>query len=201
MEKKRIRINEINRERLTSRGKTASIISMNCVGGILYHDLGLKFLSPTINLYMVAQDFIKFCENLEYYLSIDEFVECEDTRIGEHDKCPVAKLGDLTLYLVHYSSVKQAQDKWNERKKRVNFENIAIVCCEREGMNDEIKNRFENLPYKKVMFTHLPDEKHKSCYYIKGYENEDSVGIVTLGENADGLRPVDQFDYVEFLNR
>ena len=50
-----------------------SIISMNCTGGILYHDLGLKFLSPTINLFFRAEDFIKFCENLDYYLSIDQY--------------------------------------------------------------------------------------------------------------------------------
>lgn len=195
--KKRIKINEANRKRLNTKAKTASIISMNCIGGILYHDLGLEFLSPTINLYMVAEDFIKFCENIEYYLSIDEFVECKN------EKCnyPVVNLGDLTLYLVHYNSVDEAQEKWNERKKRVNLDNIAIICTDREGMNDTLKARFEQLPYKKVMFTHLPDEEHKSSYYIKGYENEDSVGIVTLANTADGLRPIDEFDYVEFLNR
>ena len=45
--------------------RNVTILSMNCTGGILYHELGLPFLSPTINLYIQAEDFIRFCERLE----------------------------------------------------------------------------------------------------------------------------------------
>lgn len=84
---------------------------MNCTGGILSHDLGLQFKSPTVNLFFRAEDFIKFCENLKYYLSIEEFVECKNSEIIGERKYPVAYLDDLTLFLVHYRSVKEAQDK------------------------------------------------------------------------------------------
>ena len=43
-----------------------SFISQNCIGGIIYHDMEQKFLTPTINLYLMANDFVKFVENLEY---------------------------------------------------------------------------------------------------------------------------------------
>ena len=204
------RIWQINHNRLTKQYKKqykkqltnpdVSIISMNCNGGILYHDLGLQFKSPTVNLFMRAEDFIKFCENLKYYLSIDEFVECTDKSIIEERTYPIAYLGDLTLFLVHYHSVEEAQKKWNERKKRINWDNIVILNTDREGTTEEIKDRFEKLPYRKVMFTHLPDDKHKSCYYIKGYENEESVGIITDPIGISGKRPIDQFDWVEFIN-
>lgn len=49
--------------------KDISIISMNCVGGCVYHDYGLRFMSPTINLSFSASDFVKFCENIEGYLA------------------------------------------------------------------------------------------------------------------------------------
>lgn len=45
------------------KNKDFTIFSSNCTGGVLYHDLGLEFLSPTINLYMNCEDFIKFCED------------------------------------------------------------------------------------------------------------------------------------------
>lgn len=61
-----------NRKRL--KNKEISIISTNCIGGVLSHDLGLQFKSPTVNLFFRAEDFIKFCENLEYYMSIDRRV-------------------------------------------------------------------------------------------------------------------------------
>lgn len=198
--KKRRIINEKNKCRLNEVARTASIISMNCNGGIISHDLDLKFLSPTINLYMRAADFIKFCENLEYYLNIDEMIPCTDKDIIENRTYPVAYLGDLILYLVHYTSIEEAESKWNERKKRINKNNIVILNTDREGMTDELKDRFEKLPYRKVMFTHLPDAVHSSCFYIKGYEKETSVGIITDHNTWDGKRPIDQFDYVDFLN-
>lgn len=70
------------------------------------HDLGLQFKSPTVNLFFRAEDFIKFCENLEYYLSIDEFVECTDPAIIGNRTYPIVYLGDLILFLVHYNTIR-----------------------------------------------------------------------------------------------
>lgn len=192
------KLNKKNRERL--RVQNITIISMNCSGGILSHDLGLQFQSPTVNLYFRAEDFVKFCENLEYYLSIDEFKECIDPEIIEQRTYPIAYLDDLTLFLVHYNTVAEAQAKWNERKKRINWDNIVLINTDREGMTDELKNRFEKLPYRKVMFVHEPDEKHPSCFYIRGYEEQKCVGIITDHDTWNGKRPIDQFDWVSFFN-
>lgn len=194
----RKKINKKNRERLEVYDTT--IISMNCNGGVISHDLGLQFRSPTVNLFFKAEDFIKFCENMEYYLSIDEMVECTDLNVIEQRTYPIAYLGDLTLFLVHYNSIEEAQTKWNERKQRINWDNIVIWNTDREGMTEELKDRFEKLPYRKVMFVHTPDDKHPSCFYIKGYEEQECVGIITDHNTADGKRPIDQFDYVKMLN-
>ena len=177
-----------------------SILSMNCTGGILYHDLGLQFRSPTVNLFMRADAFIKFCENLDYYLSIDQFVECVDSDIIEDRSYPIVWLGDILLFLVHYHSVQEAQIKWNARKKRIDKNNLVIINTDREGMTEELKDRFENLPYRKVMFCHEPDDQHQSCVYLNGYEDKSSVGIITDHIGWKGLRAIDQFDWVEFLN-
>jgi len=49
-----------------------TIISNNCTGGFVYHDLGLRFNSPTINLSFASdKDFFSFAENLPYYLSCE----------------------------------------------------------------------------------------------------------------------------------
>lgn len=186
---------------MTERARTASILSCNCTGGILSHDLGLQFLSPTVNLFMRAEDFIKFCEHLRGYLEIDAFVECTDPEVIGNRTYPIGYLGDLTVFFVHYHSLEEAQEKWNQRKKRINFDNIVILNTDREGMTEELKDRFEALSYKKVMFTHLPDDKHESCFYIRGYETEPSVGIITDHSSWDGTRPVDQFDYITFINQ
>ena len=67
-------------------------------------------------------------------------------------------------------------------------------------MTEELKDRFEILLYRKIMFTHLPDESHSSCFYIKGYEKDNCVGIITDHDTWDGKRPVDQFNWVKFIN-
>ena len=51
------------------KNKNFTIISNNCTAGFIYHDLGLKFLTPTINLFIRTDEYITFANNLEYYLS------------------------------------------------------------------------------------------------------------------------------------
>lgn len=189
-----------DRKRLNSMAGSTSILCCNCTGGILSHNLGLPFRSPTVNLYMNAEDFIRFCENRDYYLQISRLVPCEDPEILAEHPYPVAQLGDLRLFLVHYDSLEKAQEKWNSRKKRLNPQQTVLICCDREGMTESLKNRFEALPDQKVMFTHLPDPGHKSSFYISGYEAQDAVGIITMPEGWQGRRAIDQFDYVSFLN-
>ena len=50
------------------KNKDCSIISMNCVGGVVSHELGLRFNSPTVNLWFTPKEFIKFLSQLEHYL-------------------------------------------------------------------------------------------------------------------------------------
>lgn len=190
--------NRALRKRLQTQRIT--ILSSNCNGGIISHDLGLQFCSPTVNLFFRAEDFIRFCENLHYYMEIDTMTPCLDTSIISSVSYPVARLGDILLFLVHYKSIEEAQEVWNRRKKRVDYDNIVILTTDRDGMTEELKDRFERLPYRKVMFTHLPDPRHPSTFYISGYENEECVGILTDHNTWDGSRPIDQFDYVAFFN-
>lgn len=61
-------INRKNKRKVKTKRPT--IIASNCNGGIIYHDLGMKFYSPTINLFFYPKDYIKFISNLKYYLSL-----------------------------------------------------------------------------------------------------------------------------------
>lgn len=63
-------INRRNRERL--RNQAPTIIANNCNGGVISHDLGLKFRTPTVNLYIPFPDYVRFCEGLPHYLALPE---------------------------------------------------------------------------------------------------------------------------------
>lgn len=173
---------------------------MNCIGGVLAHDLGIRFNSPTVNLYFRAEDFIRFCEKLPYYLSLQEMIPCTDPAVIGERTYPVAYLGDLVLYLVHYASVEEANRKWQERKARLHMNNLVILATDRDGMTEELKERFDKLPYRKVLFTKQPDPGRPDSVYIPGYEAEESLGLITDPFGIRGIRIIDQYDWVGFLN-
>ena len=196
------RIYDLKRRRYLTKkfsnldNKDFTIFSCNCTGGVLYHDLNMKFLSPTINMYMVCEDFIKFCENPKHYLSL-EMEEYKGDIVRDY---PIATLGDITLFLVHYESIGEAAKKWNRRKARINWDNIFVIGTDRDGFNEELSNRFDLLPYKKVLFTHLPDD-NPNHFYIKGFEDETQVGtVVEKTSRLSGKRVYDRFDWVTFFN-
>lgn len=56
-------INRKNKSKL--KNKSFSLISGDCLGGIVLHDLHLQFNSPTVNCWMYPKDFIKFVNNLK----------------------------------------------------------------------------------------------------------------------------------------
>lgn len=123
-----------------------------------------------------------------------------DSRILNNVKYPVGKLDDITIHFMHYKTFEEAKKKWNERKKRIRRNKLVIMACDRDGMDESLISRFQNLPYKKVLFCNKPYENYKDCIYIRGFENLPHVGIITDPYGWTGKRHVDQFDWVEFLN-
>ena len=70
------------------------------------------------------------------------------------------------------------------------------------GCTDEDLKEFDELPYKnKIAFVHKEKPEIASTYYIKGFENEESVGILSRYlNNHTGKRYYDDFDYVKWFN-
>jgi uncharacterized protein (DUF1919 family) len=186
---------KLDRRRLTN--KDFSIISSNCIGGVICHDLGQRFLSPTVNLYFDAKDYINFLENIHYYLNCElEFLEQREVTY------PVGRLDDIKIYFFHYKNNEDAKEKWNERKKRLNFNNLFIIMTDRDGCTKELIKRFDRLPYKnKIIFTAKPYPDIQSVVYVPGYEQENSVGLLTSIISITGTRAfAKKFNYIDWLN-
>ena len=183
------------------KNKDCSIISMNCVGGVS-HELGLRFNSPTVNLWFRPKEFIKFLSQLEHYL-YDCKIE-KDTQSSEKYGYPVGKLDDISVYFTHYETFEQAKQKWDERLKRLDMDNLYIVMVERDGCSEQDILSFDKLKYKnKVIFTVKEYPQYRSAYYIPGSE-EDACNIKNLcmyKNKFTGKRWLDEFDWVSFLNK
>lgn len=192
----REKINEENRKRLNNTG--FSVISSNCNGAFILHDLGQRFNSPTVNLFLYPKDFIRFVENLKYYMSLKlEFVKEKDVTY------PVGRLEDIKIYFMHYHSEEEANQKWEERKQRICYENLFVLMTERDGCTYEDLQKFDKLQYpNKIVLTHLSYPEIKSSFYIKGYEQENQVGhIYEFLNETTGKKHYDEFDYVEWFNQ
>ena len=178
------------------KNRDVSIISSNCSGAFIYYDLGMRYLSPTVNLSIEMNDFVKMVKNLKWYME-QELVEAE-----EEGKYPIGILGDIKIYFVHYDSFKEGRIKWDERKRRINWENIFVVGSQKDGCTYKTIRNFEELPYKnKVIFTHRDYPEFSSAYCIKGFKEKEELGVITnFKHQALKRRYLDDFNYVKVLN-
>lgn len=191
----RKRINTKNQKAL--QNKDFSLIASNCNGSLILHDLGLRFNSPFVNLWIKPKHYIKMLANLKLYMSIDMDFVSEDVI-----NYPVGKINDVIIYFQHYSTCEEALKKWNQRRKRINYDNLYVIFTERDGCTYEDLLAFDALPIKnKVVFTKQEYPEVKSAYYITGFENMNEVGFLfDYMPKKFGKKYYDQFDYVKWFN-
>ena len=183
--------------RLRLKNRKPTIISDNCNAGIIYHDLGLQFFSPTVNLYFLPGDYLKFLKNLHHYLQVEP-QETMDTSVA----WPVGMLDDVKVFFMHYKSFEEARAKWTARAARVDFDNLFVLMSEKNGCTLEQMQVFDAMPFlHKTLLVHKPYPEIKSAVYIPGFEDKSELGVVT--EFRPGFlrrRYLDAFDYISFLN-
>lgn len=149
--------------------KDISLISQQCIGGVIYHDMEMKFLSPTINLYLEPRDFLEMVENLKFYMEVPIKVRKEAGLV-------IGYLNHLRVIFLHYDQVEVAKEKWEERKKRINWDKIFVICTDRDGFDNECFQRFKKLKYPKALITRNEEWKNEDfCVYLEKYKEDDFI--------------------------
>lgn len=139
-----------------------TIISNNCWAGFIYQSYNLPYNTPTIGMFIVAEDYIRFISNLDYYLSVKKWkkVEPRDSKwyeqlcnISKYGQYPIARIDDIELHLLHYSSIDEAKKAWDRRKKRINKKYVLYKFSEMNLCTEKDIINFQNLKYKnKICF-------------------------------------------------
>ena len=113
-----------------------TIISNNCAGGAIMHELGMEFRTPTVNLQILPEQFPKFCKNLSYYLTSEmhEPYELTDAHVryltkmfGGVPDLPMGMINDVLVVFQHFDSFDLAKWKWNVRRLRVSYNSIGYI--------------------------------------------------------------------------
>lgn len=156
--------------------KDFTIISNNCWGGFIYQSYGLRYNTPTVGLFFMPQDYLKFIKKIKYYTNIEmKFINPINSRyckeLSENikfGKYPIGKLDDIEIMFLHYGTEKEAYDKWNERCKRINWKKIIFKFNDQNGCTLEHIKEFDRFNVKnKICFTSKNIEHLKSCVFIK----------------------------------
>lgn len=175
------------------------ILSSNCVGGVLLHDLCLPFNSPTVNLIIDDMDFVNLCKCPEMYLKEIPVFDC----MSEYG-FPIARLLDIRIYCVHYESFEKFKEQWMRRSHRFLTQegsDLFIIATDSQLQTNEAIEAFHRLPYRKVCFTASEKVTYKEFVYIPGFESG-VTGDLTRYIDFKGTRIFEKyFDCVKWINK
>lgn len=141
------------------KNKNISIISNNCLGADISSKCSLPFNSPTVNLQIVPDDFLKFCKNIDYYLN-EPLIELTQPTKSQEIKIlrlfgkpsnelgfPLGSVDDVLIVFQHYQSFQDAYDCWERRKVRSFAENRKFIfLVEKEYEKEANDFLSSNLP-------------------------------------------------------
>lgn len=126
-----------------------TIISNNCWGGVCYDYFGLPKQSPTVGCYFFAEDYVNFCKNLKFYLSLP--LEIIPLQLSKHyssiielhnENAIIGVLGDVEIIFLHYHDPKTILDKWNRRISRINWDKIILKFSYQNECSDSLIKEF-----------------------------------------------------------
>ena len=183
------------------KNKSISLICNNCTGGVLLHDLGLRFNTPTINIGIRNQEeFLFFVENLEHFVNAEVY---EINYEKYHHHAGYLKYNNNTVDVVftHYHSFEEGRKKWLERMKRLDFNNIYVLY---EGLNvtDTFLDRFAQLPYPKAILSKKNMSVKYNFYHgLSFYKKWKPGKILDYKSWFSVKRHLDDFDYLSFINQ
>lgn len=186
------------RRRLNDENVT--IISNNCTAGIVYNTLGLKFLSPTINLQINDEDFPVF---LQY---LDDFLQSNLNELQTNLDYPVGVLSfknkNVRVDFLHYDSFAEAKQKWDQRKKRINKSNICVIWMINNLLSNKKINEFKRIEIKKKMLITYeeisdPNSIKLDIFNKLNYKNGE---VFWYKHWFSVKRNIELIDFVTFLN-
>lgn len=158
-----------------------SLISNNCIGADILHQLHIQYQSPTVNLQILPEEFPKFCKHIEHYMKAELIEYKKDMLSEEHilylnkmfgkiPDMPYALCDDIIICFQHYDTFREGKMIWDKRKERFDPLHTAFIFYVRDKQYLDQINQFVNLNLNNsVIFTEdfdvdIPIEHYKVSF-------------------------------------
>lgn len=182
------------------RNRDFTIISNDCFGGMIYEELGFRYHSPTVGLFLVPEDYMRFLRRLRWHceqpLSFRDKSQHEAINTWREQiqrEYPIGVLSeDVEVQFLHYASQAEAEAKWARRVQRIDWGNLLVKTC----WHDEPRMaawlaEFDAMPFPRKLALVPNGRKYSSAVSLPRYTTDGSWQHL-LAHRA--------FDLAEWLN-
>lgn len=156
--------------------KSFTIISNNCFGGWIYQKYKIGYQSPTVGMFILGDDYIKFIKNLKHYIDYSiRFIEPEEAHntvwlennVEKFGHYPIGRIDDVDIHFLHAKSSDKAESDWNRRKKRIDYKHVIVKYSMQNAWSEENYKAFVDWDFpdeNKLLFT--TEKKYGKPYEI-----------------------------------
>lgn len=127
-----------------------SIVSNNCVAGILYEMAGLPKQSPTAGIYFTGMAYAQFLADIsEDHMDFWTGIDPKDLTFKEAQQCWAlcARSGGELVFL-HYKTPEDAVTKWDRRLERLRKRTPFAISSIRDGITpDSLREPLGRFPH------------------------------------------------------
>lgn len=170
-------------------------------------DLGVQYLSPTMWTQILPEEYSRFCKNIQHYMEceVKEYTEFSEKhrkqivkQIGMMPDFPCGLIDDVVILFRHYKSFKEAKDKWDKRKQRIDYKHIIYMFVVESADNicEAVEFGNQKLP-NSILFTRdfevdVPIGHH--MYTVPKNSEYLAVNQITGRRNFEG-----DFNMIEYI--
>jgi uncharacterized protein (DUF1919 family) len=177
-----------------------SIISNDCYGAEIYRWIDRPYNTPFVGLMVMAPCYISFLQNFEHniyqelkfekgtkYPSLENFW-------FQRSKYPIGLINGTEIHFLHYHSEKDAYEKWNRRKDRIDFNNLRFkFCLGKDFATIEHLRAFDLLSY-----------PFKICFgedRLNDFHSYASIPALPIDGAASFRHSLQYIDIIKWLNK
>lgn len=195
---------------LVLKKNKVSILANTCLGGMIYKELGLKTLSPTISARCErGKDYLEFLNQYNLYLNTDmeelDNTNKWDRKISSLDQfAPKGIIGDKIIWnFPHATNADEAIEKWNKKRKEINYNNIVALMV---IYDDDDAEKFEQVLIKRKLGIYYKNLHLQSVLYCPEWKKEEVRFRYRYGWSHYVHRYVtnmvrgSRIDWIKFLN-